>query len=228
MLGDEVYVAVITGVSVGIFVLVGNVVSVAIGGLAGSGVETVVQENNNVQKRQKYKRDILNALILLFPVIELWYLASRQVLQPLASLVSCFTNLHWPSPPANKHNHRANRPNNKSRRADHSDDQIQGIHGGALYQILERPRGCWILGDRIEKDVQDNEENKTDYRRQEEKQERLCASPGVDECQHKGNRREIRQQNAGRIIVNADGDRGNRQQAAERQEDEGFVSVAWG
>jgi len=146
------------------------------------------------------------------------------VVQPL-TLDICFTDSHWLAAVANEHGNRADCANDEGRREDQCDDQIQGIDGGALHQIPERTRGCRILGDRIENDVQDNEENKTEYRRQEEEHELPCASPGVDECKDKGSSRKIGQQYAGQIIVNAYSGRGNRQQATDYQEDKRLDSV---
>jgi len=89
----------------------------------------------------------------------------------------------------NEHGNRANCANDEGRRADHSDGYTKGIDGGALQQILERACGCRILGYSIEDDVQNNEENKTEYRCQEEVYEFPCGSPGMDECKDKGSRR---------------------------------------
>ena len=87
---------------------------------------------------------------------------TTSVVQPL-TLDICFTDSHWLAAVANEHGNRADCANDEGRREDQCDDQIQGIDGGALHQIPERTRGCRILGDRIENDVQDNEENKTEY-----------------------------------------------------------------
>jgi len=90
---------------------------------------------------------------------------------------------------ANEHGNRADRANDEGRSADHSDDYTNGIDDGALQQILECTRGCRILGSSIENDVQNDEENKTEYRREEEEYELPCGSPGVDECKDKGSGR---------------------------------------
>jgi len=58
--------------------------------------------------------------------------------------------------------------------------------GEALQQILERTRGCRIVGDSRENVVQNCEESKAEYRRVEEEPELPCGSPGVDECKDKG------------------------------------------
>lgn len=140
-------------------------------------------------------------------------------------LGSLFTDSRCLTTAVNERGDRADCTNDEGRRANHGDDQIQGIDGGALYQILERTRGCRILGDRIEDDVLDDEENKTKYRRQEEEHELPCGSPGVDECKDKGNRCEEGKQYAGRIIVDPYNDSGNYQQATDRQEDQRHFSV---
>jgi hypothetical protein len=103
-------------------------------------------------------------------------------------LGSRFTDSRFLTTVADEHGNRANRANDEGRRADHSDDNTEGIDGRALQQILERPGGCRILGDSIENDVQNDEENKTEYTCQEEEYELLCGSPGVDECKDKGSR----------------------------------------
>jgi len=107
-------------------------------------------------------------------------------------LGSCFTDSHCLITVANEHGNRANYANDEGRRADHSDGYTKDIDDGALQQILERTRGCRILGDSIENDVQDNEENKTKYRCQEEVYEFPCGSPGIDKCKDKGSRRKER------------------------------------
>jgi len=96
-------------------------------------------------------------------------------------LGSRFADSSWTATVANEHGNRADRANHEGRSADHSDDYTKGIDDGALQQILERTRCCWILGSSIENDVQNDEENKTEYRREEEEDELPCGSPGVDE-----------------------------------------------
>ena len=99
-----------------------------------------------------------------------------------------FTDSSWLATVANEHGNRADRANDEGRSADHSDDYTKGIGDGALQQILERTRGCRILGSSIENDVHNDVENKTEYRREEEEYELPCGSPGVDECKDKGSR----------------------------------------
>jgi hypothetical protein len=50
----------------------------------------------------------------------------------------------------------------------------------------------------------------------------------VDECKDKGSRRKKSQQDTGQIIVDTNRGSGNCQQAADRQEDEGFDPVVRG
>ena len=112
-------------------------------------------------------------------------------------------DLSWPAAAANEHDDRTGCANDDGRRADHRDDDINGIDNWALQQIQERARCCRILGGSIENDVQKDVENKTRHRCQEQEHELLCGSPGVDECKDKHSRRKKGQQYAGRIIVDA-------------------------
>jgi hypothetical protein len=154
--------------------------------------------------------------------------ACEDVVSENAVLGSRFTDSRWPATVANEHGNRADRANDEGCRADHSDDYTKGIDNGALQQILERTRGCRILGGSIENDVQNDVENKTEYRRQEEEHELLCGSPGVDECKDKGSRRKKGQQDTGQIIVDTNSGSGNCQQAADRQEDKRLDPVTRG
>jgi len=100
-------------------------------------------------------------------------------------LGSCFTDSRWSTTAANEHGNRADCANDEGRWADQSGEK-KGRDGEALQQILERTRGCRIVGDSRENVVQNCEESKAEYRRVEEEPELPCGSPGVDECKDKG------------------------------------------
>ena len=66
------------------------------------------------------------------------------------------TDSSWLATVANEHGNRTEHANEESRRADHSDDYTNGIEDGALQQILKSARGCRILDDCIENDIQND------------------------------------------------------------------------
>ncbi len=94
--------------------------------------------------------------------------------------------------------------------------KLKASTAGLCIRSRSAPEVAGFWATRIEDDVQDDEENKTEHRCQEEEHELPCGSPGVDECKNEGNRRKEGQQYAGWIIVNTYSGGSNCQQATDR------------